>query len=126
MLLSPYLLHPNAPQSVTGVTGTEDSTGAVDLAWTGHDEDLAYVIHCSPANDADPHNAIYMFYSETPDYRFTPSKLQAHEAGDKLYFWVQAFHIKGTGANETEKAQDLNVNHLGSAWSDVVEMTMVK
>lgn len=67
-----------------------------------------------------------MFYSETQNYRFTPSKLQAHEAGDKLYFYVQAFHVTGTGSTEIEKAQDLNVNHLGSAWSDVVEMTMKK
>lgn len=110
----------------TGVTGTEDSTGAIDLAWAGDGKDKAYVIHCSPANDSDPKNAIYMFYSETPNYRFTPSKLQIHNPGDKLYFWVQAFHVTGTGNTETEKAQDLNVNHLGSTWSDVVEITMTK
>lgn len=67
-----------------------------------------------------------MFYSETPSYRLTPSKLQPHSPGDKLYFYVQAFHVTGAGSTETEKAQDLNVNHLGSAWSDVVEMTMTK
>lgn len=90
------------------------------------DKAQAYVVHCSPANDPDPKNAIFMFYSETSDYRFTPSKLQPHNAGDKLYFYVQTFEVKGVGANETEKAQYLNSTQFGSAWSDVTEMTMKK
>lgn len=90
------------------------------------DKAQAYVVHCSPANDPDPKNAIFMFYTETSDYRFTPSKLQNHVAGDKLYFYVQTFEVKGVGANETEKAQYLNSTQFGSAWSDVTEMTMKK
>lgn len=125
-LLLLYQVRPNAPLTATGVTGTEDSTGAIDLDWDDMDGAESYVIHCSPANDPDPHNAIYMFYSETSDYRFTPSKLQAHEVGDDLYFWVQTFNVKGVGANETEKAEYLNTTQLGSAWSDVVKITTTK
>lgn len=110
------------------MTGTEDGTGAVDLSWdadtTG--ETKSYVVHASPVNESDPHKAIFMYYTESPNYRFTPSNLQPHQPGDILRYWVQAFDEVGVGANETEKAEYLNVNKYGSEWSAVVEMTMKK
>lgn len=110
------------------MTGTEDGTGAVDLSWdadtTG--DTKSYVVHASPANETDPHKAIFMYYTEDPNYRFTPSNLQPHQPGDVLRYWVQAFDEVGVGANETEKAEYLNVNGYGSEWSSVVEMTMKK
>lgn len=121
------LLYPSAPSAPQGVTGTEDSTGAVDLSWEAVDGAKSYIIHASPANDQDPKNAIFMYYSETNSYRFTPSKLQPHEVGDKLYFYVQAYNELGVGADETEKARYLHDGDFtGSAWADVVEVTMKK
>lgn len=109
------------------MTGTEDSTGAIDLAWDAVDGAQSYIIHASPANDSEPKNAIFMYYTETNSYRFTPSKLQPHEVGDKLYFYVQAYNELGVGANETEKARYLHDGEFtGSAWADVVEVTMKK
>ncbi|MFK4917170.1 MULTISPECIES: fibronectin type III domain-containing protein [Lactococcus] len=121
------LLHPNAPQQPTGVTGVEDSTGAIDLTWDAVDGAKSYVIHASGANEDDPKDAVFMYYIEEPSYRFTPSKLQQHVPGDILRFYVQAYDELGVGADETEKAAYLHDGPFtGSAWSDVVEMTMTK
>lgn len=65
-----------------------------------------------------------MGYSESETWTLDAEKVPAHVAGDKIYFYVQAFDTVGTGADDIAKAEELNAGeHLGSEWSKVASVT---
>lgn len=68
---------------------------------------------------ATPGDATVMYYTEDPVTELTVDDALTGEtlAGQSKWFYVQAFNRVGEGANDIEKAQDLNTNALGSEWS---------
>lgn len=112
--------HPNAPQNATGVLNED---GSVSLSWDAVTKAQAYVIHYGNANESDPHEAIFMGYSETPSWTLAAADVPALNSADKIYLYVQTFNVKGRGANDIEKAAYLNEHELGSAWSDPAILT---
>ncbi|MFB8699855.1 fibronectin type III domain-containing protein [Enterococcus hirae] len=81
------------------------------------------MIHYGDANQSDPHDAIKMGYSETNSWSLEAVDVPPLEEGDKIYLYVQTFNVLGEGANDIEKAEFLNENKLGSAWSDPAVLT---
>lgn len=67
---------------------------------------------------------IFMGYTETNSWTLAASDVPVHVAGEKFHICVQTFNVKGTGATDIDKARDLHDNHLGSAWSAEVVVTM--
>lgn len=117
-------LHPNAPQMVTGVSNAD---GDINVSFEAVDGAEAYVPHYGDANTTDPHDAEYMGYTETTSWTLPVKDLPAGtKVGDKIPIYVQAYARKGIGSTDIEKARDLHDNHLGSAWSTVVEVTVTK
>ncbi|MFK4900598.1 fibronectin type III domain-containing protein [Lactococcus petauri] len=115
------LINPNAPQNVSGVINED---GSVTVNWgVVNNEAKAFVIHYGNANQSDPHEAIYMGYTESKSWTLSSADAPALQVGDKLYLYVQSFNEVGTGANDIEKAQYLNTNVLGSEWSKEVVLT---
>ncbi|EON3036600.1 fibronectin type III domain-containing protein [Enterococcus faecium] len=114
------LLHPNAPQNVTGVLNDD---GSLSLSWEAVTKAQAYVIHYGNANESDPHDATMMGYSETTSWTLAAKDVPTLNSGEKLYLYVQTFNVKGRGATDIEKAAYLNEHELGSAWSNPVILT---
>ncbi|MDG4970108.1 fibronectin type III domain-containing protein [Lactococcus lactis] len=83
----------------------------------------AYVPHYGPANEADKTKMPFMGYTETNSWTLAAADVPTHKVGDKFHICVQTFEVKGTGANDIEKARDLHDNHLGSEWSAEVVIT---
>lgn len=115
------LLHPDAPQLVTGVI---NSDGSVKLDWDTVSEAKSYLIHYADANKTDPHDAKYMGYTETNSWTLAAENVPDLATGDKLYLYVQTYDEKGVGATEAAKAQYLHDGpYLGSAWSTPTILT---
>lgn len=69
-------------------------------------------------------DAVYMGYSESNSFTLDSTDVPTHSAGDKIYFYVQAFSETGAGSTGIDKAQELNAGeHLGSDWSKVASVT---
>lgn len=120
----PEKLRPKTPFEVSGQL---EADGGVSLSWGEAEGAKSYVVHYGDANDSNPENAIYMGYSEINTWTISPEDLPSHEPGDEIYFWVQAYGIKGKGETDIEKAQYLHDGpFLGSAWSDVVSVHFPK
>lgn len=92
------------------------------VSWNGVDGAKAYVIHMG-ADDV-PGNATVMYYTEDPVTELTVDDALVGEtlSGVSKWFYIQAFDRLGEGANDVEKAQDLNENALGSEWSDTLKV----
>lgn len=112
--------HPRTPQNVTGEFNED---GAISLHWDAVNDAKAYVIHYSNANESDPHQAIFMGYSEVTSWTLAAKDVPSLNSADKIYLYVQAFYEKGKGVNDIEKASYLNEHELGSAWSSPVVLT---
>lgn len=110
------LLHPNAPQSLTGVVETD---GSVKLNWDKVNGAKSYLIHYANANETDPHKATFMGYSETNSWTLAAKDVPAHVAGDKISFYVQSYkEVAPSGTTDVEKAAALHDGPFtGSAWS---------
>lgn len=114
------LLRPKAPQNVTGVINGD---GSISIEFDQVSDAKSYVIHYSGANQADPHDAIFMGYTEATDWNLAAGDVPALEAGDKIYLYVQSYREIGEGANDAEKAAYLNSGPFtGSSWSDQIEL----
>lgn len=100
-----------------------NENGSVEISWDAVDGAQAYVIHYGDANESDPHKAVKMGYSETTSWKLDAADVPTLEAGDEIYFYVQAFNEIGEGASDIEKAAFLNENKLGSAWSEPIILT---
>lgn len=84
----------------------------------------SYLIHYGDANVTDPHQAIYMGYTETNSWKLNASDVPTLTTGDKITFYVQTYEQLGVGANDVEKARYLHDGPFtGSAWSQKVELT---
>ena len=111
-------LHPNAPQSVTGVV---ESDGSVKLNWDAVDGAKSYLIHYANANETDPHKAVSMGYSETNSWTLAAADVPTHVAGDEIRFYIQSYNVVApSGTTDVEKAAALHddPNITGSAWSE--------
>lgn len=64
-----------------------------------------------------------MFYSETPTINVL-ADTTSRNVGDKVYVYAQAYETVGQGADDTAKAEWLNENGSGSAWSSGVGVTI--
>lgn len=107
----------------TSNQATLNNDGSVTVDWSSVDGAKSYVVHYGDVGKTTK-DAVYMGYSETDNFTLANSDVPAHVAGDKIYFYVQAFAETGTGANDVEKAAELNSgNHLGSEWSKVSSVT---
>lgn len=84
----------------------------------------AYVPHYGEANVSDKGQLTFMGYTETTSWTLAAADVPTHVVGDKFHICVQTFNVKGTGATDIDKARDLHDNHLGSAWSDEVIVTI--
>ena len=111
------------PKTPSGVSGEFDGN-SIKLSWDAVEDAKAYLIHYGPANAVDPHDAVFMGYSETNSWTLTAENVPVMNTGDKLNFYVQTFDDFGIGANEVEKAQYLHDGEFtGSAWSEPIELT---
>ncbi len=110
-------LHPNAP---VGTQGRLNTDGSVSLSWDSVDGAQAYVIHYGNANESDPHQAKMMGYSETTTWNLEEKNVPVMISGDKIYYYLQTFNVKGIGENDIQKADYLNQVKLGSQWSDPI------
>lgn len=120
--LTSHLLHPNAPQKVTGVQNSAD--GSVTIDFDAAEGAKSYIIHYGGANEDDPKEAVFMGYSEKTSWTLSAENVPEHTTGDKLYFYVQAYNEFGIGSNEIEKARYLHDGEFtGSAWSDPAIIT---
>mgnify|MGYP005982589059 CR=1 FL=1 len=116
-----FLLHPNAPQNVTGVLNTD---GSVSLDWDPVPGAKSYIPHYGDANVSDPSQAIYMGYTETNSWTLSAADVPELQAGDKINFYIQTYNVVGEGANDVEKARYLHDgNFRGSEWSEPVVLT---
>lgn len=79
--------------------------------------------HYGEANQTDPHDAVYMGYTETNSWHLEAKDVPALAVGDKIYIYVQAFNAKGVGLTDVEKARDLHNNGFGSAWGVAIVLT---
>ncbi|HFC9196351.1 fibronectin type III domain-containing protein [Enterococcus lactis] len=109
------LLHPNAPQNVTGVLNAD---GSASLSWDAVPKAKSYIPHYTDANQTDPHDANKMGYTETNSWTLSAADMPHLEAGDEIRFYIQTYNVVGQGANDIEKARYLHDGEfLGSAWS---------
>lgn len=116
-----FLLHPNAPQNVTGVLNTD---GSASLSWDPVPGAKSYIPHYTDANQSDPHDANKMGYTETNSWTLSAEDMPQLEAGDEIRFYIQTYNEVGQGANDTEKARYLHDgNFTGSPWSEPVVLT---
>lgn len=83
----------------------------------------AFVPHYSGANQSDPHDAVYMGYTETNSWHLDAKDVPSLSIGDKIYIYVQAFNVKGTGLTDVDKARDLHDNRVGSDWGVAIVLT---
>ncbi|MFS7400681.1 fibronectin type III domain-containing protein [Carnobacterium maltaromaticum] len=113
-------LHPNAPQNVTGILKGD---GSISVSWDAVVGAKSYVTHYAEANQSDPHQAVFMGYSEQNSWTLSADDVPALVEGDKIYIYIQTFTEKGVGADDIAKAAYLNENKLGSAWSKAVILT---
>ncbi|WP_179189782.1 fibronectin type III domain-containing protein [Enterococcus faecium] len=113
-------MHPNAPQNPTGKFNGD---GSVSISFDPVEGAKSYVIHYANANESDPHKAKMMGYSETNSWTLAAENVPSLVEGDKFYLYVQTFNELGEGSNEIEKAEFLNENKLGSAWSEPIILT---
>ncbi|MDG6113748.1 fibronectin type III domain-containing protein [Lactococcus formosensis] len=108
------------PASPQNVTGAINSDGSVKLEWNAVSEAQAYIVHYGNANQSDPHDAIFMGYTESNTWTLALENVPELQTGDKIYFYVQAYKQKGQGSTEVEKARYLHDgDFIGSSWSDV-------
>lgn len=83
----------------------------------------AYVVHYGDPGKTTS-DATFMGYSETGEFTLAAADVPTHVAGDKIYFYVQAYPIVGVGASVIDRAAYLNVSDvLGSEWSKVASVT---
>lgn len=75
----------------------------------------SYVVHMGETSD--PKDAVIMYYTETNSLTVNDALTGETLSGKTKYFWVQAYDRLGNGATDVDKAQDLNLNALGSQWS---------
>lgn len=65
-----------------------------------------------------------MEYTTDTTYTLSADKVPTHNAGDKIYFYVQAFSDEGVGETTEEQAEYLNAGEFtGSEWSRVASVT---
>lgn len=116
-----HLLHPKTPQNVTGEL-KED--GSISLSWDAVEDAQSYIVHYGNANESQPIQAVNMGYTETNSWSLAVVDVPILAVGDKIYLYVQAYNIKGDGADEIEKARYLHDgNFTGSAWSEPIILT---
>lgn len=107
----------------TSVNTTTNEDGSVTVGWLPVDGAKSYVVHYGDVGKTT-NDATYMGYSETTEFTLAAEDVPAHTAGDKIYFYVQAFDVVGTGDDDLAKAEELNAGkHTGSAWSKVSSVT---
>lgn len=116
LFINTKLLRPKAPQNVTGVI---NSDGSITVDFEQVDGAKAYIVHYGGANQSDPHDAIFMGYTETLTWNLGVGDVPALEVGDKIYLYVQSYREVGEGSSDIEKAAYLNSGPFtGSSWSD--------
>lgn len=65
-----------------------------------------------------------MGYSETNSWTLAAANVPTLTTGDKIYFYIQMYNVKGLGATEVDKARYLHDGQfIGSAWSAPVILT---
>ncbi|MFK4966025.1 fibronectin type III domain-containing protein [Lactococcus garvieae] len=115
------MLHPNPPQNVTGGI---NSDGSISLNFDVVDGAQAYIIHFGNANQSDPHDAVFMGYTESNTWNLGTVDAPELQTGDKIYLYVQSYNQKGEGSTEVEKAKYLHDGDFtGSPWSTAVVLT---
>lgn len=81
----------------------------------------SYLIHYGGADQSDPHEAIFMGYTENNTWTLKSEDVPTLEVGEKIYLYVQSYREVGEGPTDIEKAAYLNTGPFtGSAWSSVV------
>lgn len=106
-----------------GVTAKFNDDGSITIAWQPVDGAKAYVSHYGGPGETGT-AANLKGYSESTSFTLAAENVPAHQSGDTIAFAIQAFPSVGSGANDVEKAEDLNAGvHLGSEWSDAVTVT---
>lgn len=112
-----------APAAPTGVSATVAANGDVTVAWDPVPGAQAYVVHYGDVGKTTK-DAVHLGYTEADNFTLAAADVPAHAAGDKVYFYVQAFDVAGTGADDAAKAQALNEgDDKGSAWAKVASVT---
>lgn len=93
------------------------------VSWNAVDGAKSYVLHYGDPGKTTG-DATYMEYATGTSYTLPADKVPAHVAGDKIYFYVQAFSDVGVGDTTEAQAEYLNAgNFTGSDWSKVASVT---
>lgn len=91
--------------------------------WSAVDGAKSYVIHYGNPGQTTG-DAKFMEYTTGTSYTLSADKVPAHNSGDKIYFYVQAFKDLGQGTTTEAQAEYLNAGQfLGSDWSKVASVT---
>ncbi|KXS79264.1 hypothetical protein AWI85_06000 [Listeria monocytogenes] len=102
-----------------GVNAESITASSAKLKWIPVTGAKSYVLHYA-VDDSDPHAAIYMHYTETPEFTLNDTVFNAPLTGKKLYIYIQSYNKTFAGADEIQQAQSANSTGNGSSWSDVL------